>query len=74
MQNAILILKLIPVLIDAIKALEAAIPGEGKGELKLKALREILEVADSTLSSLWPQISAVVGVLVKAFNNTSVFK
>ena len=74
MQNVILILKMLPAIIEAIKALELALPGKTTGEAKLALLREILEAVDQNISQLWPAISKVVEVLVKAFNATGVFQ
>ena len=74
MNTIIMILNLIPALITAIKAIEDAIPGSGKGEEKLSAIRAILEAVDASAAKLWPQISAVISVLVGLFNRTKVFK
>ena len=74
MQNLVIILQLIPALITALKAIEEAIPGSGKGEQKLSAIRGILEAVDGSITSLWPQISSVISVLVTLFNATGVFK
>ena len=74
MQNLVIILQLIPALITALKAIEEAIPGSGKGEQKLSAIRGILEAVDGSITSLWPQISSVISVLVTLFNNTGIFK
>lgn len=74
MGNIVIILQLIPALITALKAIEEAIPGSGKGEQKLSAIRGILEAVDGSITSLWPQISSVIGVLVTLFNNTGIFK
>lgn len=74
MNTIIMILNLLPALITAIKAIEEAIPGSGKGEEKLSAIRAILEAVDASAAKLWPQISAVTGVLVGLFNRTKVFK
>ena len=74
MQNIVIILQLIPALITALKAIEEAIPGSGKGEQKLSAIRGILEAVDGSITSLWPQISSVISVLVTLFNNTGIFK
>ncbi len=62
--------KLLPVIIEAIKAIEQAVPGQGKGEQKLAALRGILEVLDSGIIAIWPQVSKVVGILVEAMSRT----
>ena len=74
MGNLVIILQLIPALITALKAIEEAIPGSGKGEQKLSAIRGILEAVDGSITSLWPQISSVIGVLVTLFNTTGLFK
>lgn len=74
MNTIIMILNLIPALIAAMKAIEEAIPGAGKGEEKLSAIRGILEAVDASATKLWPQISAVIGVLVGLFNRTGAFK
>lgn len=74
MEKLMLVLKMLPVIIAAIKAIEEAIPGNGKGEQKLAMLRQILELADGTITNLWPTIESVVKVLVKTFNDTGVFK
>ena len=74
MGNIVIILQLIPALITALKAIEEAIPGSGNGEQKLSAIRGILEAVDGSITSLWPQISSVISVLVTLFNNTGIFK
>ena len=73
MKTLMIILSLVPALIDAIKAIEAAIPGQGKGEQKLAAIREIMEVSYDNVSSIWPYVSQTVGILVSLFNNTDTF-
>lgn len=73
MDKILEVFKLIPVIIELIKAIEQAIPGESKGEAKLVAVREILEIMDVGTKNLWPQISLIISVLVKTFNTTGVF-
>lgn len=74
MNAVMIILQLIPALIAAMRAIEEAIPGAGKGEEKLSAIRQILEAVDSGATKYWPQIQAVIGVLVGLFNKTGAFK
>jgi hypothetical protein len=69
----ITVLQLLPSIITGLKALEEAIPGHGKGEAKLAALRGILESVSAQVDVLWPAIEKVVGVLVGVFNKTGVF-
>ena len=68
----------LPILISAIKAIEEAIPGEGKGEQKLAAVRGILEgitaaTGSANFAALWPMLEGVAKVLVTAFNATGIF-
>lgn len=69
MDKILMIVKLIPALIEVIRAVEAAIPGAGKGEQKLAMVRQILEVTDDTIAQLWPTLEKVITILVQAFNN-----
>ena len=67
------LLQLLPAIITAIKAIEEAIPGKGQGELKLAAIREILESVSEQLATLWPYIEKAISVLVSLFNKTGTF-
>lgn len=67
------VLKLLPAIIVAIKAIEEAIPGQGQGEQKLAAIRAIMEAANGQISLYWPLIEKAIGVLVSLFNRTGVF-
>jgi len=67
------VLQLLPSIITAIRAIEEAIPGKGLGEMKLAAIREILESASGQVSMIWPLIEKAIGVLVGLFNKTGVF-
>lgn len=71
--TANIILNLIPALITAMKAIEDAIPGQGKGEDKLAAIRAILEATNAQIGALWPTIQTVIGILVAYFNKTGAF-
>ena len=71
--TATTILNLLPALIVAMRAIEEAIPGQGKGEDKLAAIRAILEATNAQIGALWPTIQTVIGVLVSLFNKTGAF-
>lgn len=73
MDKIFLVLKLIPLIIEVIKAIEAAIPGQGQGEAKLAAVRGILETADSTFNNSIPFIENIIKILVDLFNKTGTF-
>ena len=74
MNTITIILNLLPALIAAMKAIEEAVPGQGQGEAKLTAIRQILEGLDTGIVKLWPQISTTIGVLVTLFNASGVFR
>jgi hypothetical protein len=67
-------MQLLPSIIAGMKAIEEAIPGQGKGEMKLAAIREILEKVSAQASGLWPLIEQVIGILTRLFNATGVFQ
>lgn len=73
MEKLLVIMKLLPAIIAAVKALEEAIPDGGKGAEKLEAVRQIIETVDDAAKALWPQISGVITVLVGLFKKTGVF-
>lgn len=75
LQVAKAVLMLLPVLIAAIRAIEEAIPGEGKGEMKLAQIRGILEVSHKNVGDalvefedIWPTLLTVITNLVIVFN------
>ena len=62
---------LLPAIIEGIKAIEQAIPGQGAGEQKLAAFRSVLESVYSTAGAvtlpfdlIWPAVQKVIAVLV----------
>lgn len=73
MDKLLIIMRLLPAIVAAIKAIEEAVPGAGKGAEKLQAVRQIIETVDAAATALWPQIEAVVSVLVGLMNKTGVF-
>lgn len=74
MEKIKLLINLLPLLIQLIKSVEAAIPEKGQGAVKLALIKEILIAADSTLSAFWPIIEIAISALVKGFNASGVFK
>lgn len=74
MNRVIVVMQMLPAIVTAIKLIEEAIPGEGQGEKKLAAVREMLTVVDSSIKDLMLQIVSVISVLVNLFNDADVFK
>jgi hypothetical protein len=68
------IMLMLPFLIEGIKALEEAIPGQGQGEQKLAAIRSMIEILYEPAKEIMPLIEKVIGVLVNTFNATGVFR
>lgn len=76
-----LVLALLPLLLDAVKAIEAAMPASGAGTLKLAAIRTTLQAAfeaageaSATFEQVWPALEKATGAAVSLFNATGVFK
>lgn len=67
------IMKLVPALIAAIKAIEEAIPETGVGSEKLKAIHDMLAAISLNVDQYWGAIEKVIGVIVTLFNKTGVF-
>lgn len=75
------VLALLPVIIEAVKAIEAAFPMGGAGQQKLAAVRALVEssygaASNATIAfeALWPTVSATIGAVVTLANSTGVFK
>lgn len=74
-------LQLFGLTIEVIKKIEAAIPGQGQGEQKLVAAREILQTlylaqggVVELFETLWPLLQKIIGSMVGLFNRTGVFQ
>jgi hypothetical protein len=81
LQTIKLILGLLPLIIDTVKAIEAALPQAGQGAAKLALVRETLQAGfqvatDSvaTFEQVWPAIERVIGSVVGLFNRAGVFQ
>ena len=74
MNNLMTILKLLPAIIEAIKAIELAVPEGTSGKIKLQAIIDIATQVDSTVSNIIPQLISTISVVVGMFNAIGVFK
>lgn len=75
-----LVISLFPLIIDAIKAVEAAIPDSGKGAEKLELIRNVVQTSYDTsnklvapFEQLWPAFEGTIRAIVNAFNKTGIF-
>jgi hypothetical protein len=79
-QTAKLILSLLPLILEAVKAVEAALPEGGMGAQKLGLVRQTLQaafdIADDGFASfekVWPALEKTIGAVVGLFNTAGVF-
>ena len=73
MQTLITILKLIPALIEAIKAAEQFIPLPGQGKSKLDMILGVITDTYEEAANILPAITKVIARIVAAANATGVF-
>ena len=75
------VLTLLPLIIDAVRAIEAAFPASNAGAAKSAAIRATLESAykvanDASVAfdSLWPAIQTAINAVVGVANSVGAFK
>ena len=75
-----IVAQLLPAIIEAIKAIEAAIPQSGQGAQKLALVRELIEAAFEavqdagvTFAEVWPAVQRLIAKIVGVFNSTGIF-
>lgn len=76
------ILSLLPLIIQAVSQIEAAFPASGNGQVKLAALKDVLQSASDIsddvnsgqFDKLWPAIQRAVSAVVNLANVTGAFK
>lgn len=76
-----IIIQLLPLILEAIKALESMLPEGGLGKLKLEIIKSAVEAAYNVsneysvkFDALWPALEKVIGSIVATMNATGVFK
>ena len=73
-MTLIQLLKIIPVLFEIIKAIEAALPEGGKGKEKLQLVRAFVENIFGDVAEVWPNLEKIITTIVTFLNTTGVFK
>ena len=73
MNQLLAIVNLLPAIIAAIKAVEAAVPGAGLGKQKLEAVLDIVQAAHEGMVAYLPTINNVITILVRMFNGVGMF-
>jgi hypothetical protein len=76
-----LVVQLLPMLIQAIQTVEAAVPQSGQGAQKIAAVKSILQSAWTTgqavavpFEQAWPALQGTISALVSLFNSAGSFK
>ena len=67
-------LQIVLTLIEIVKIVEKLIPESGQGTNKLTLVRQLAEQAIGDISTMWPQIEALVAAFVKLSNVAGSFK
>jgi hypothetical protein len=73
MQTFLLILQIVPMIIEIIRAIESIIPKAGEGPSKLETVLAIITEAVPKLESARPQVEKIIGIIVALCNRTGVF-
>lgn len=81
LQTIKLILSLLPMILDVVRAIETALPDGGQGAAKLALVRQTIEAGYSvatdtvgTFEALWPALEKTIGAVVTLFNAAGAFK
>ncbi len=76
-----LVMQLLPIVIEAIKAIEDAFPVGGAGKAKMEVIKNTVEsayqVAGETthaFETIWTPLSTMASAVVGLFNSTGLFK
>jgi hypothetical protein len=73
MSTLLAILRILPAIIAAVKAIEDLFPGGGQGPAKLNLILDIIKTAGAEVEPLIPQITSVIGKVVAFANAVGAF-
>lgn len=73
-ENIKLIIQLLPLIIELIKAIENAIPASGKGKEKLEFSKSVLDSAIPDIESIWAALEKIITATVAVMNKTGLFR
>ncbi len=71
MATTLAILKLLPVIMGSVKAVEEAAPVAGKGPQKLQLIIGILQLVSDEIGGMLPIVEKVIGLVVSFMNATN---
>ena len=73
MKKVLLVLQMIPALLGIVKSVEEILPEGGQGAEKLGLIRSVMSELYGDISSIWPSLESVIGVIVSWFNRMGIF-
>ncbi len=73
MKKMLTILRMVPVVIEIVQTIEAALPESGRGKEKLALVRDILSEVYEGLGDIWPKLEKVVELFVRFANSVGLF-
>lgn len=74
LENMKLIIQILPLIIELIKAIENAIPASGKGKEKLEFAKSVLDSAIPNIENIWASLEKIIGATVAVLNKTGWFR
>lgn len=74
MSKLLMALRLIPVVLKAVRSIEEEIPLPKKGKEKLDFVLDVVEKANDTALNVRPIVEPIVNAAVKLFKVTGIFK
>lgn len=69
-----LILQLVPIILELVKAIETQIPEGGQGKAKLEFIETVLTQAYPQITNIWGMVEKIISSAVALYNTTGVFK
>lgn len=69
-----LILQLVPIILELVKAIEAQIPEGGQGKAKLDFIQTVLTQAYPQIVDIWGMVEKIVSSAVTLYNATRSFQ
>lgn len=73
-ETAKIIMQLIPLILQIVKAVESQIPEGGKGKDKLTFVRNVLTDAYPQIVDMWSIVEKIIAATVTLYNTTGIFK
>lgn len=73
-QNIRLLIQIIPLILEIVKMVDAAVPESGKGKEKLEYVRDVLETTEPEIKNIWSQVEFIINRTVSLYKVTGIFR